>query len=382
MSEEAAKPHILYLVTEDWYFRTHRFGIAKAALAAGYRVSVATQVSQHAQEIRDAGIELIPIKVSRGGKNPFHDLALILKLIGVYRRAKPDIAHHAAIKPVIYGSIAAWLSGAPKVVNALTGLGYVFISSSLQARLLRAGVTAALRLLLNRAGSRLIMQNPDDLETLRAVGAVTTVPVDLIRGSGVDTEAFPTLPEPSERPLKAALVARMLWDKGVGELIEASRILRRRGCALDILLVGPPDPENPACVPEATLREWTEAGLAEWRGRSDDILGVWREAAIGVLPSYREGLPKALLEAASCGRALVASDVPGCREICRDGISGLLSAAPGGRPDPEALADALQRLAEDDDLRRRMAAGARKLVEEELSQAIVTRLTMEVYQRV
>jgi len=212
------------------------------------------------------------------------------------------------------------------------------------------------------------------------MGIVRSVPVRLIRGSGVNVGAFPVLPEPPARPLKAALVARMLWDKGVGELIEASRLLKQRGVPLEILLIGPPDPQNPANIPEPQLRAWTEDGVADWRGATDDIVGVWREAAIAVLPSYREGLPKALWEAASCGRPLVATDAPGCREICRDNETGLLVPAPDGKPDPVRLADALQWLVQDDALRARLGAGARSLVEQELSEEIVTRATLDVYQ--
>ena len=381
MSDTSKRPHILYLVTEDWYFCSHRIGIAKAALAEGYRVTVATQISEHQQTIRDAGIEIVPIRLRRGSRNPFRELAFLFGLIRIYRRIRPDIAHHAAIKPVLYGSIAAWFASVPKVVNALTGLGYVFISGSLQARLLRLGIGTALRVLLNRSGSRLIMQNGDDLKTLRAMGIVRSVPVSLIRGSGVNTSAFPVLPEPAQRPLKAALVARMLWDKGVGELVAASRLLRQRGCELSIVLIGPPDPQNPANIPEDQLCAWTDEGVVEWRGPCSDVVGVWREAAIAVLPSYREGLPKALLEAASCGRPLVATDAPGCREICRDGETGLLVPAPDGKPNPERLADALQRLVQDDDLRARLGAGARALVERELSEEIVTRATLDAYRQ-
>lgn len=367
---------LLFLVTEDWYFRSHRLPIARGARESGYTVAAAMRVSRHGETIRAVGADLHPVAIHRGGRNPFREFLTLLRLVRLYRRVRPDLVHHAAIKPVLYGSIAAWLTGVPRVVNALTGLGYFFIEGNRHG-LLRRLVRGLLRMLLNRAGSHTVMQNPDDLDTLRRDGLLRGNAYTLIRGSGVDTAAFPTLPEraaPDGRPV-AAFVARMLWDKGLGELAEAARLLKARGTGPHIVLVGPLDPDNPACVSEAALRGWEAEGLLRWRGGTDDILEVWREAAIAVLPSYREGLPKALLEAASCGRPLIAADVPGCREICRQDETGLLVPVRTAKP----LADALERLAGDKALRARLGAGARQLVETELSVDIVVAQHLELY---
>ena len=294
-------------------------------------------------------------------------------MIRVYRRERPALAHHVAMKPILYGSIAGWVAGVPAVVNAATGLGYFFISGAgLKTRLVRA----ALRFGLNRPASTVLAQNEQDAATLREEGLLHHGRVAVIRGSGVDVAAFQPGAESEGRP-KAALVARMLWDKGVGELVEAARLLRARGVALDVDLVGPVDPENPRGIPETQLQSWTADGVVRWRGPVGDIAGLWRDTAIAVLPSYREGLPKSLLEAAAAGRALVAADVPGCREIVRHRETGLLVPA----RDPEALADALSELAQDPDLRARLGAAARELAEQAFSQDLIADETLALYRR-
>jgi glycosyltransferase involved in cell wall biosynthesis len=229
---------------------------------------------------------------------------------------------------------------------------------------------------LNRPNAHLIMQNPDDLELLRRRGLLRHDRVVLIRGSGVDTARFRPMPEPAGVPA-AVLVGRMLSDKGVHELVGAARLLRHRGVPLEVRLVGPPDPHNPSSIPAATLRAWHAEGIVRWLGPQGDAAAVWRDAHIAVLPSYREGLPKALLEAAACGRPLVATEVPGCREVVRDGETGLSVPV----RDAVALADALERLAGDPALRRRLGANARRLVEAAFAEPTVVRETLRLYAR-
>ncbi|HSS63985.1 MAG TPA: glycosyltransferase family 4 protein, partial [Gammaproteobacteria bacterium] len=310
MSKDGARPKLLYLVTEDWYFCSHRLPIARAARDAGFEVLVATRVDRHADAIRSEGFQLFPLKLRRRGMHPWRELAALIEIVKLYRRVRPEIVHHVAMKPVIYGSIAARFSGVSTVVNALAGLGYVFASSSLRARLLRPFVRLALRGLISGRGRHAVVQNPDDRHLMQGIG-IPERQLSIIRGSGVDVTAFRPGPEP-EGKIVVTMVSRMLWDKGVGELVEAARRLECSGKDIRVQLVGPPDHENPAAIPEWTLREWEQEGIVQWLGQRDDIAELWTASHIAVLPSYREGLPKSLLEAAACGRPMVATDVAGC----------------------------------------------------------------------
>lgn len=363
---------LLYFVTEDWYFCSHRLPLAIAARDAGYEVVVVTRVREHGEIIHQAGLKLVPFELSRRGMNPLAELSMFARLVAVYRREKPDLVHHVAMKPVLYGSLAARLAGVPCVINALAGLGWLFTSGSRHARLLRGPVAAALRMALGRTVT--IVQNPDDQSALVSLG----VPLDgirMVRGSGVDTGVYAPGDEEDGIPL-VVLPARMLWDKGVGEFVAAAEQLRAEGIAARFALVGAPDPMNPASVPVVQLLAWQTAGAVEWWGRRDDMPEVYRQAHLVCLPSYREGLPKSLIEAAACSRAIVTTDAPGCREIVRDGDNGLLVPL----KDAPALANALRRLIMDGALRRRMGARSRQIAVDEFALERVISATLDVYQ--
>jgi len=370
-------PKLLYLVTEDWYFCSHRLPLARAARAAGFRVSVVTRVQQHAEQIRAAGLELIPLNLLRRSANPVRELATVGKIAATYRRVRPDIVHHVAMKPVLYGSLAAWWAGTPHVVNALAGLGYVFSSSDAKARLLRPLVETGLRALLNRGNSRLIIQNPDDIALLTGQGVVDAARTVLIRGSGVDLSRFEPGAEPEGEPL-VVLPARMLRDKGVEEFVAAARQLKRAGVSARFALVGDPDPENPAAISLSQLGAWRNEGVVECWGWRDDMAEVFKQATLVCLPSYREGLPKALIEAAACERALVTCDVPGCREVVRHGDNGLLVPA----RDSVALAQALRALLDNPSLRQAMARRSRERAVQEFSVERVIGDTLALYRAV
>lgn len=370
----AARPRrLLFLVTEDWYFCSHRLPLACAARDAGFDVAVATRVAGHGERIRAAGLRLIPLKLRRSSRNPWRELMAIAEITHIYRCEKPDIVHHVALKPVLYGSLAALLAGVPAVVNALAGMGYVFTSGKLSARLLRPLVTLAFRLLLKRG--RIILQNPDDRAALLAAGVAHPQQITLIRGSGVDTAHFTPTPEPGGTAPLVVLPARMLWDKGVGEFVAAAQMLRSEGIAARFMLAGERDPDNPAAIPAAQLESWRAAGIVEWHGRQEDMAHLLSQSHIVCLPSYREGLPKALLEAAASGRAIVATDVPGCREAVRHGVNGLL--VPAG--DAAALAQALRRLILDPALRREFGQQGRERAEKEFSVEKITAETLALY---
>jgi glycosyltransferase involved in cell wall biosynthesis len=368
------QPKLLFLVTEDWYFCSHRLPPARAAKAAGYEVVVATRVNRHGAAILAEGFKLVPIRLRRRSWNPFSELAAIREIVRIYRRERPDVVHHVALKPTLYGSIAARLTRVPAIVNALAGLGLVFSSPTRKARVLRACIVAAFRVVLNTNRSVLIVQNPDDAK-LVAGRMVAAHRVRLIRGSGVDTVRFAPTHEPSGMPL-VMLASRMLWGKGVGEFVESAKLLRARGTEARFVLVGETDLENPASIPETQLKAWAASGSVEWWGRCDDMPNALSLATIVCLPSaYGEGVPKILLEAAACARSIVATDAPGCREIVRHGENGLLVPI----RNPHALADALATLLGDGTMRADMGKRGRGLVEAEFSQELVARQTLAVY---
>lgn len=369
------KAKILFLVTEDWYFCSHRLPIARAARDAGMEVVVATRVSDRAEAIRAEGFRLLPIGLRRRSFNPFREAAALAELVRLYRHERPDLVHHVAMKPVLYGSFAAWLCGGLTAVNALAGLGFVFASSNLRARALRPFVRFALRFLLNRVNGKVVLQNPDDRRALQETAGIKPERMMVIPGSGVDTTHFQPLPEPPGASIGVAMVARMLAVKGVYDLIAAARLLARRDKRVRVFLYGMPDPDNPTSIPRAQLEAWTAEGIVEWRGFEVDVRRIWREAHIAVLPSYGEGVPKSLLEAAACGRPVVTTDAPGCREVVRPDETGLL--VPPG--EVEALAGALARLAGDEALRRAMGEKGRRFVEATFSERLVVTQTMALY---
>ena len=368
------KIRILYLVTEDWYFVSHRLGLAQAVRDAGADVVVVTRIRNHAEIILNQGFRLVSFLLPRSQLSLISEIKSIVNLVRIYRMERPDLVHHVALKPSLYGSMAAMLVSGIAFVNALTGLGFVFTTGHWMGHVLQPIVRLGGRLLLGGRKTRTIVQNPDDLETLAKARIIRRDRTVLIPGSGVDLSAFHPLPDPDGIPT-VAVVSRMLWNKGIGELVAAARILRERGLMVRVLLIGMPDPENPTSIPEAQLCEWHDDGLVQWWGFRDSVPDVWRQAHVAVLPSYREGLPKSLLEAAACGRPIVATDVPGCREIVKHGENGFL--VPLG--DSRALADSLETLLGDAELRRRMGAKSRMLVESRFQQKIVIDETLKLY---
>lgn len=370
-----AAPKILFFVTEDWYFWSHRLPLARAAKAAGYVVTVVTRVQQYGDRIRAEGFKLIPLALRRRGSNPWQELRVIAQLVRIYRAERPDIVHHVAIKPVLYGSVAAWLAHVRATVNALAGLGYVFSSNQRKARLLRPLVKLAYHFLLNRANSRTIIQNPEDLHLLTNAAFLGPEKTVLIRGSGVDVDLFSPAPESQGVPI-IVMACRMLWDKGVNEFVQAARLLRDAGISARFVLVGKSDTENPMAVPVSQLDEWQRQGDVEWWGHREDMHRVFALSHIACLPTfYGEGLPKVLIEAAACGRAIVATDVPGCREIVHHGENGLLVPA----RDPRALAEALKQLINNSSLRQRMGKRGREIAEAEFSVERVNDETLALY---
>jgi glycosyltransferase involved in cell wall biosynthesis len=366
--------HLLFLVTADWYFCSHRLALAHAALEAGYRVSVMTQEEQHGEQIRALGVELIPVHFPRGERAPARELVLLNTLRENYRRLQPDIVHHVAIKPVLYGAFAAHCAGTALTVNAIAGLGYLFTSSHLRARLMRQLVSPMLKAALRRQSAWTIVQNKDDETILRDLGILDHERVKLIAGSGVDLDKFCPVADSAAVPL-VLVAARMLADKGIHEFVQAARLLHSRAVRAHFVLVGDVDPDNPSSLSVQTLNAWNAEGVVQWWGHRDDMPEVFAAASIVCLPSYREGFPKVLIEACAAGRACVTTDVPGCRDVVDDGINGLLVPV----RDALALADALQRLIVDVPLRQAMGARARERAERDFDVRQVADATLQLY---
>jgi glycosyltransferase involved in cell wall biosynthesis len=368
-------PKLIFLVTEDWYFWAHRLPQARAARDAGFAVSVATRVGAHGDLIRGEGFTLHALGWRRGSVNPFAALSSVLEIARLYKRERPSIVHHVSQKSILLGSIAARLAKVPRIVNALTGLGFLFVAATPKARVVRSVLLPILRNIASRPRVRFLVENPDDGVMLKRLNVVPDHRIVLIKGSGVDVDYYQPLPEPPG-PVVIGCAARMLRIKGVEEVVAAFHILRAGGSDARLLLAGAPDPENPVAISEAELSAWAAEPGVEWLGHLLDVRQVWARAHIAVLASRGgEGIPMTLMEAAACARPLVATDVPGCREVVVPGKTGLL--APPN--DPTALAEALRRMVEDTEFRRRCGLAARERVTDGLDAGTVGRETVAVY---
>ena len=367
------KPRLLIFVSEDWYFWSHRLPIAQAALEAGYDVALLTRVSAHGEQIIEQGIRLIPIEFSRSGKNPLGEWRTLLELVRVFRKEKPDILHCVAIKPVLYGSLAAKLTGIRRVVNAVAGLGHIFTAQNRNPAI-KLIVVMAFRLLL-RGGCKVITQNPDDSKLLIDLKAVLPNQIVLIRGAGVDLEKFTPSKTPTGIPI-VMFAARLLWEKGAREFVEAAKILQGQGVEARFVIVGAPDNENHSAIPQAQLDAWATEPNVECWGKRTEMHRVLSECEVFCLPSYYgEGVPKVLLEAAAAGKALVTTDMPGCREVVIPGVNGL-QVEPRN---PIALATAIRTLLSDRELCSRMGKESRALAESEFGVERVKKQTIALY---
>ncbi len=377
--DEAAgsrKPVLLYVVNVAWFFCLHRMHIARAALAAGFDVHVATapDSSDHVEQIKAAGLNFHELELRRGRWSVLEECRLAASLYTLYREIRPDIVHHVTIKPVLCGTLAARLARVPAVVNSVSGLGFIFTATDRWASFRRIAVSLAYKVLFRRAAVQVIFENNDDLKMFLDRRIIKPDQATLIRGVGVDLERFRLGAPRSGVPL-VVLPARMLWDKGIREFCLAAAAVQGWGIQARFALVGGLDGENPASIPESWLREQERTGVVEWWGWRKDMAAVYAAAHVVCLPSYREGLPTVLLEAAACGCALVATNVPGCREVVRDGETGLLVES----RDPTALAQALRSVILDSSLRQRISSAAQNRVAAEFSADQVRTSTTQLY---
>lgn len=365
---------ILYIINEDYAFLSNCLPMARAARESGFEVHVATKVHNNAMAVEAEDFVLHRIPFRRGVLSPIAAIPTVLAIRKVEKEIKPDIVHHSGLQCCVYASTAA-LGQQFILINAITGLGYIFTSVNWRTRLLRGWLVWPLRWLLNRRNSHVLVQNPDDRDIMLSLG-IKPDRITLIPGSGVDTDAIKPLPEPPG-PITYGFAGRLLGDKGIRELVDAHHILREEGHDYNLVIAGNPDPLNPSSVSLDEVKQWVERPGIRWLGHIDDITSLWRICHIAVLASYREGLPLSLLEAAACGRPMIATDAPGCREIVWDKITGLLVPV----ENPTALAQSIKQLAQSPDERAQYGANARRLVEDKLSAKTIGISILALYER-
>jgi glycosyltransferase involved in cell wall biosynthesis len=365
-------PKLLYLITEDWFFVSHFLPMARTARAAGFEVVVATRVRDHARQIAAEGCRVVPLENERRSFGAFEALRGFLRMARIVRAERPDVVHCIALRMVVLGGLAARLGGARRLVLAPTGLGHVWSNDGVVERCARALARLVVGWWLKGAETRYLFENTDDP---REFGLdPDKPPVTIVPGAGVDPVAFAPAAEPQAPPVKVAVVARMIAPKGIAEAVAATRRARALGAPVELHLYGAPDPSNRRSCTEAELRAWSREGGIVWHGPTRDVAAVWRENHLAMLLTwYREGVPRSLIEAAACGRPIITTDAPGCRDLVRDGLEGRLVPL----RDSEAAARALVELAADADLRRRLGEGARarflaRFTEAEVRQAVAS----------
>jgi len=363
---------ILLFANTDWYLYNYRLPLARYLKQAGFEVHLVSPPGTYVEKIQENGFNWIGLKLSRHGTNPVYEIFTLLRLLRLYKRQKPDIALHFTIKCVQYGSLAARWAGVPSIINFITGLGTVFAEKSSIPPVLIGLVEYMYKQTLK--GTHIIFQNPDDIDTFMLKKLIQPCQVTLIRGSGVDIQSMVPVIKKNEKPL-VTLASRMLTSKGITDFVDAARLLKSKGLYGRFVLVGKPEDGSPDGISEKQLTSWADEGAVEWWGWRDDMKEVYAQTDVFCLPSYYpEGVPRVLTEAAACGLPIITTDMPGCREIVRQDVNGILVPA----HDSNALAEALERLILDEDLRRRMGDQSRKIAVSEFSDENVLAETLSV----
>ncbi len=368
-------PKIALVANTDWYLFNFKQSFFTLLRDRGYDVLLIGPAGRYAENIRELGFRFIDWPVSRQSINPFLEITALFKLFAIYRRESLSLVHHFTVKPVLYGSLAARLAGVPAVCNAITGQGYALQAEERRAKIIRPLVKLLYRTALRHPNLRVIFENEMDRSYFLHNRLISADRCDLIEGVGVDTARFFPVPEPEGVPV-VVFVGRILWDKGVGVLAESARQLKNE-MPVHFVLVGKPDPGNPTTILEGHIQSWVEEGIFEWKGWIDDVKAVYDDSNIVVLPSFYEGVPTVLLEAAACGRAIVASDIPGNRVVVEDGVNGLLVPL----NDPGSLTDAIRKLLDNAVLRKKMGKAGRERVMASFTTEKVNSETLQVYKK-
>ncbi|MFA0456311.1 glycosyltransferase family 4 protein [Vibrio breoganii] len=373
MIKKASKKKLLFIVNVDWFFISHRLPIALAARDNGYEVHLACAVSDKKQELEESGIIVHPLELSRSGVGVFNEIRTLKDIFSVIRKVEPDVMHCVTIKPVLYGNIVARVLTVPTRISSISGLGYVFIANGARAKIFRFIVAMLYRLAL-KGSKKIIFQNSADRDILKSYGAVEECQELFIRGSGVDLSLYQVLPEPSGEVV-VMLMARLLIDKGINEFVAAAHIVKSKFEGIRFVLVGDVDLDNPKSITKLQIQRWVDDGIVEYWGYSHNTVNSIAQSNIMVLPSYREGLPKSLIEAAACGRAVVTTDVPGCRDAIEENKTGLLVPLKS----EGKLAEAILTLIEDKKLRERFAMNGRLLAESAFDINDVVSAHLDIY---
>lgn len=351
--------------------------LIRSLMDAGHEVLVVVPHGPYIDHLSKIGCRVIVAPLTRKSINPIIEVFFLYWLFRLFRREKPDIVHNFTLKCVLWGSLAALAVRVPTRVNELTGLGFVFTSSSVKAKTIRSMVYVLFRIALKGRDNHLLTLNVDDHNRFKSLKWLHPCKVHLVLGAGINCSRFhPSKSKTLSRSVfRVLLPARMLWDKGVWEFVEAAKALKLRGVEAELLLAGNTDSGNPTAIPEQQLIDWSVSGVVKWLGHIDDMAELYRTVHLVVLPSYREGLPTSLTEAAAFGLPLIATDVPGCRDVVSDGVNGLLIPV----MDYEALADAISKLYVNRDLCHRFGLASRKLAEEKFDEEIIIKQRLAIY---
>jgi len=367
---------VIFFANTDWYLFNFRLGLAQYLRGKGVDVVFMSPPGEYGPRIEAAGFRWLELKMDRRSLNIVSELKLLKQIVGIYRTEKPDVVHNFTIKCVVYGSLAAQWAGVQGRINAVAGLGHVFTSGSLRARLLKPLVKLLLRLALRGSHSQLILQNPDDLALFTRLDMIRAGQIHLIKGSGVDTRRFAPIGRERGKRFHIMMACRLLWEKGIGEYVESARLLRDRADELQFSLAGAPDPGNPSAAGERDIAQWTEEGLVTVLGHVERMDAMMRTVDLVVLPSYYgEGVPRGLIEAAAMGLPIITTDAPGCREIVDDGVNGFLVPA----KDEKALASKIEFLLDNPETCQRFGAAGRQKVLKGFDEQIVFARTWAVY---
>ncbi|MDY3319024.1 glycosyltransferase family 4 protein [Riemerella anatipestifer] len=376
MRKNKLKKKLLLIANVDWFFISHRLCIAERAVIEGWEVYVACTNTGRKNEITEKGIHFIDLPMSRSGMNLLQELKTIAYIWNIVRKVKPDVVHHITLKPVIYGSWIARTVGIKGVVNAISGLGYNFTAK--RVSFVSKVMLSLMKHSFDREKMTIIFQNNDDERELRQFGVLSKKnKIVKIKGAGVNLDEFKYTPLPSFQVTKILFPTRMLWDKGVKELREATELLKDRyKDKIEFILVGLADTENKAGVTKEYLEEWSDGEYVKWLGYQRDMVSMYQNSHIVVLPSYREGMPRTLIEACSVGRPIITTNAIGCRECVNEGENGLKVTV----GDSLSLANAIERLVNDKKLMEKMAAKSRVKAEKEFNIEYVLDKHMEIYE--
>jgi glycosyltransferase involved in cell wall biosynthesis len=369
-------PKLHFVVNEDWAFVSHFFERAVAAQAAGYSVGISAHCGEKRTVLESTDFTLYPHNISRSGTNPFIEIRNLLAMVKVFRKSQPDIIHLIALKPIVIGAIAARIYGKAQVVCAPIGMGYLFSSSDRKARFLQPIVRLVLRRILNLRNTQVIIENDEDCQSLVSGKFVKKSNIQVIKGAGVDLSSYKATPENLDTQI-VTMFARVLRDKGILDFVEAAKLVHHEFPKAVFQLVGDCDPGNPTSFSENEVRSWETVGAIKWLGYRTDVPELLAASNIVCLPSYREGLPKTLIEACAAQRAIVATDVTGCREVVAHESNGLLTPV----RNPKKLAEAISQLLGDPIQRTIFAKNGRVRAETEFASSIVIQRTLAVYEK-